>query len=79
MKLALYMQHGTTEVIITPETDWEKDTLEKIPTGGKYTLYRGPFYECQGGWIRQGTGFGSGSPSRDESLIFRIDVEKEEE
>ncbi len=77
MKLALYVQHESTEIIITPETNWEKDTLEKIPTNGSYTLFRGAFYECQGGWIRQGTGFGAGSPPQDESLIFRINIEKE--
>ena len=78
MKLALYCEDGTTQVVITPETNWEEKTLASIPTDGGIEMLRGNFYDCQGGWIRQGTGFGSGD-NPNESLIFRIDKAIEEE
>lgn len=78
MKLALYCEDWTTQVVITPETKWEEKTLASIPTDGEAKMLRGNFYDCQGGWIRQGTGLGSGdNPSK--SLIFRIDKATEEE
>ncbi len=77
MKLAFYSDSGTTQVVITPETDWEKSVLAKIPEDGNFNMYRGSFYECRGGWIRQQSGYsgsftGDYEAKDDASLIFKF-------
>lgn len=77
MKLAFYSDDGTTQVVITPETDWEKSVVAKIPEDGLFQMYRGSFYDCRGGWKRQGWGYndygvGGIEPKDDASLIFRF-------
>ena len=64
MKTAIYIEHGVTQLVLTPENDWEKDVLAKFTQGQRnFEIYRGSFYKCQGGWDRQQQG--------DESLILR--------
>ena len=75
MKLALYVEDETTQVVITPESDWEKSALSKIPEDGSYRLHRGSFYYCRGGWVKQDSGYFGGPyeserPKDDASLIF---------
>jgi hypothetical protein len=54
MKIALYIEDGREQIVLTPENDPEKKLLDLI---GKDTrsvrIYRGGFYRCQGGWTRQ--------------------------
>lgn len=66
MKTAIYIQDGTTQLVLTPESAWEKSALGGIGKNGTPArIISGSFYECQGGWIRQGGG--------EESLIIRVD------
>lgn len=84
MKTAIYIEDGTVQLVITPETDFEKNalsTFEKKPLEAQ--IFSGSFYDCRGGWIRQAD-FVKDSPYQrnDEhnhkSLILRIsDGEKE--
>jgi len=69
MKSAIYINEGTTQVVLTPENQWEESTLKMI-SGSPHVLqtYYGQFYECLGGWYRRDQYAGT----RD-SLIFRID------
>lgn len=53
MKTAIYIEDGVTQLILTPDTEWEKAVLEKIKVG-EFQIHRGEFYYCQGGWHRQG-------------------------
>lgn len=58
MKTAIYVENGITQLVLTPENPWEEDITAKI--GGlksqtSVKIFRGSFYNCQGGWIRQGT------------------------
>lgn len=65
MKTAIYVADGVTQLVITPETDFEKGSVaqfEKKPLSVK--IMSGSFYECQGGFVRQGS---------DQSLILRVD------
>lgn len=65
MKTAIYVADGVTQLVITPETDFEKESVaqfEKKPLSVK--IMSGSFYECQGGFVRQGS---------DQSLILRVD------
>jgi hypothetical protein len=65
VKTAIYIEDGVTQLVLTPETQFEKDacgTLFDKPLQAK--IYEGSFYECHGGWTRQFTG--------DKSIIFRV-------
>lgn len=65
MKTAIYIQDGTTQLVLTPETEWEKSALGGISKNATTArMMTGGFYECQGGWVRQG------GP---DSLIIRMD------
>jgi hypothetical protein len=65
MKTAILIIEGKTQLVLTPESDFEKQTVK---TFDKYSLnvriMSGSFYECAGGWMRQST---------DESLILTVE------
>lgn len=66
MKTAIFIKDGTTQLVLTPETDWEKKVVDGIKGDcDKATIMRGEFYECQGGWYRESAG--------QTSLIIRLD------
>lgn len=52
MKAAIYLADGVTQVVLTAESEWEKNTLAQIE-GESVSIMRGGFYECRGGWIRE--------------------------
>ncbi len=67
MKTAIYIENGTTQLVLTPENDWEKQVLVSIAKEPRPAIIlRGEFYDCQGGWIRQ-------RPDGYESLMIRLD------
>ena len=56
MKTAIYIEDGVTQLVITPESDFEKSTLKML--GGEdgaveAKIHIGSFYDCRGGWVRQ--------------------------
>lgn len=54
MKTAIYIEDGIVQLVITPETEFEKNSLSTFkdkPLDAK--LFAGTFYDCRGGWIRQ--------------------------
>ena len=54
MKTAIYVEDNVTQVVLTPETEFEKNIiliLEKENLATK--IMTGNFYDCRGGWIRQ--------------------------
>jgi hypothetical protein len=54
MKIALYIEDGLEQIVLTPETDTEKGILGKLSGGSReLSIKIGAFYECQGGWVRQ--------------------------
>lgn len=63
MKTAIYSQDGVTQIVLTPENEWEKLVVEGIETGDTLSVTRGSFYECRGRWVREG--------NTEESLILR--------
>ena len=67
MRVAIYLESGETQVILTPENDWEDDVCTALEDGKGLSIMRGQFYECHGGWFRQG-------PDKD-SLMIRINNE----
>lgn len=56
MKIALYIEDGLEQIVLTPEGDVEKNILKKLHDGTRnFSMKRGGFYACQGGWTRQST------------------------
>jgi hypothetical protein len=54
MKIALYIEDGLEQIVLTPEGDTEKGILGKLHDGSRnLSIRRGEFYACQGGWVRQ--------------------------
>jgi hypothetical protein len=77
MKIALYIEDGLEQIVLTPESETEKAILGKIHDGSRsITLKRGSFYECRGGYERYEPQWQSyvydwrGSGSRDESTMI---------
>lgn len=53
MKIALYIEDGIEQIILTPQTPVEKSILAKLHDASRTVdLKRGQFYECRGGWVR---------------------------
>lgn len=71
MKVAIYIEQGVTQLVLTPTTDWERAVTDKLVPSGDSTVRvrRGEFYECQGGWFRHG----AFPHANEKSLILRID------
>lgn len=56
MKIALWIEDGLEQIVLTPETQTERDILKKMQDHDRSLhIYSGGFYECQGGWVRQKT------------------------
>lgn len=57
MKIALYIEDGLEQIILTPENPIERDLLGKLSdTDRTLSIKQGQFAECVGGWMRQGIG-----------------------
>ena len=66
MKTAIYIVEGTVQIVLTSENDHELSAINLINNAGvKLSTFLGSFYECKGGWYREGTD--------DKSLIVRLD------
>lgn len=80
MKTAIYIEDGVVQLVITPETDFEKNSLSMFrekPLSAK--LFAGAFYDCRGGWVRQSAYYERpydryGSHTDDSSLILRVNT-----
>jgi len=58
MKIALYIEDGLEQLVLTPETKAEKAILDKIHDGTRLLeIHRGAFYGCRGGWTRMKPGY----------------------
>src|SRR5262245_47592366 len=71
MKTAIYIEDGLLQVVVTPESDFERSALSAFK--GKPVeaqVFFGSFYDCRGGWVRQ-TAHMAGWDGGDQSLIIR--------
>lgn len=74
MKTAFYIEDGREQIVLTPESDWEKSVLRLIHNGDRaMTIKQGSFYECNGGWTRNYS-----TPQSDTSTIIILDKKKPE-
>lgn len=56
MKIALYIEDGLEQIVLTPQSATEKAILGKLSDGSReLSIKRGEFYACVGGWTRQNT------------------------
>lgn len=76
MKIALYIEDGLQQIVLTPTSDTEKAILEKIHDNTRdMSIKRGEFYGCRGGWVRQKKrypnygGMGSDEPNDESTMI----------
>ncbi|MBN8806253.1 MAG: hypothetical protein BGO58_08795 [Sphingopyxis sp. 65-8] len=57
MRIALYIEEGVEQIVLTPESDTERGIIAKLHSADHdLSIKQGSFYECQGGWVRQGKG-----------------------
>lgn len=72
MKVAFYIADNIEQIVLTPETEHEKRMMDMLHNGQReFSIKRGSFYECQGGWLRQGSSFGLHDADRsDDSTII---------
>lgn len=82
MKIALYIEDGLEQVVLTPESPTERNILGKLHDGTReLSIHSGSFYTCRGGWMRNATSYStsvySTTQSDDQSTI--IVLRKKEE
>ena len=58
MRFAYYLTDGLEQFVLTPESDAEKRLVSMLSSrdGVDISIYAGEFYECRGGWVREGRG-----------------------
>ena len=79
MKTAIYINDGRTQLVLTPESDFEKGVVGRIDKGEHAVkIYTGEFYDCQGGWTRQRAVFNTFGRNQEESLIIVMGIKEEE-
>ena len=78
MKTAIYIEDGIVQLVITPESDFEKNALTTLNNKKiDANLFSGSFYDCRGGWVRQTAARNQeshflSSTKEDKSLILRV-------
>ncbi len=88
MKVSIYIEQGMTQLVLTPEGEWEQQVCAKMAANGEKNVHvsRGSFYETRGGWTRyksyplvpEYSSFGMTEAPDDASLILRITEPKPE-
>ncbi len=79
MKTAIYIEDGVVQLVITPESEFEKkavkDYFEREPLEVK--IHTGSFYDCRGGWVKQAdVSRVAGIDTSDKSIILTIRKDK---
>ena len=77
MKTAIYIEDGVVQLVLSPESKFEKNALSgftKKPLAVK--IFNGSFYDCRGGWVRQKSYYPScGDTFEDQSIILTVKEE----
>lgn len=74
MKIALYIEDGLEQIVLTPTSETEKAILDKIHDNTRdISLKRGEFYGCRGGWMRHRkqyhSPYGNDQPNDESTMI----------
>lgn len=74
MKIALYIEDGLEQIVLTPQSDTEKAILGKLSDGSReLSIKRGSFFKVNGGFTRYATswhGTYDGCAHDDESTMI---------
>ncbi len=72
MRIALYIEDGLEQIVLTPDSNIEENILRKLEDGSReLSIKRGKFYDCRGGWKVQGDlATRSSHPTKDESTMI---------
>ena len=75
MKTAIYIDDGVVQLVITPQSDFEKNALRSFEDGElNAKTFNGAFYDCSGGWTRQRECLSMNhQDQQDRSLILRVE------
>jgi len=74
VKTAIYVEDGVDQIVLTPETEFEKKALSAFTSKMMIIeMFEGSFYDCQGGWVRRDP------RDSNNSLIIKASTVKEEE
>ena len=83
MKTAIYIEDGVIQLVITPESKFEKNSMKTFEDKEMdCKLYTGSFYDCRGGWVRQNSYYASnmfGENKDDQSLIITLKEQTNEQ
>lgn len=78
MKIALYIEDGLEQIVLTPDSETEKAILGKLHDSSReLSIKRGTFYGCQGGWTRfreRDYGYSHRSTKTDDSTMIVLRV-----
>ncbi|KKL87348.1 hypothetical protein LCGC14_1935610 [marine sediment metagenome] len=73
MKTAIYIEDGLTQLVLTPETDFESHIVQQVEKGGQEVkVHSGEFFRNQANYIVHPIGW----KSRDESLIITMKIKE---
>ena len=77
MKTAIYIEDGVTQLVLTPETEYEENIVKGFGERlNDVKVFNGTFYDCRGGWVRQSAvkhpAFPHTQKDEDRSLILRV-------
>lgn len=75
MKISLWIEDGQEQIVLTGETDTERQLLAKFKDKAVMNIYEGAFYNCRGGWSRMNE-FYAGHEAEPKSLIMVLDHAK---
>jgi len=80
MKTAIYIEDGIVQLVITPESGFERNAMQSFHDKSlDVQIFDGSFYDCRGGWTRQAShrpGMHGVPSTDDKSLIMRVSDEK---
>ena len=84
MKTAIYIEDGVSQIVLSPETPFERNALQQFmeePLNVK--VINGSFYDCRGEWVRQKPYYHqlheiSNTMEHDQSIIIRVGKVDEE-
>lgn len=55
MRVALYIEDGLEQIVLTPESETERGIIGKLHDGTReLSVHRNSFFHTHGGFIRQG-------------------------
>ena len=81
MKIALYIEDGLEQLVLTPESKTEANILDKLHDGSReLSIQQGTFYGCRGGWTRWKDHAWSNGVRRDDDstmIVLRKKAESE--